>query len=366
MRPRRPVPAGALAALRLRGRAHRGLSPPPIAGGSRLSPTRWASGSARAGGRIAAVGIYVPGRHGGLSVLGADECDPGQGRGRRAHRHGGAGAGRHAQSAGARGGAASPASPRSTASAARRRWRARLWHGDDRRRGQDRRSRQRLCRGRQAPRLRHRRHRHDRRAFGDPGGRRRRERSRLDRRRSAVAGRARRGGAVDPHHRRCGFRRSGRRRGRTPARRRCRAAPGRRRELAAARRDHHGRATSPTPCRSSTGSRPSISNLALEDAAAEAFAGKVRQCRRDLPRPLHAGGGGRLRRRPQPRAADGAQRALLLGPRRARFHEAHLAPALRRRESARRSARPLSTLARAEGLDAHALSIAIRLNLPRR
>ena len=44
-------------------------------------------------------------RHRRLSRLGADERDPGQGRGRRPARHGGAGAGRRAQPAGARRGA---------------------------------------------------------------------------------------------------------------------------------------------------------------------------------------------------------------------------------------------------------------------
>ena len=72
---------------------------------------------------------------------------------------------------------------------------------------QDHRPRQRLCRRRQAPRVRPGRHRPDRRPVGDPGRRRRRQRSRLDRRRSSVAGRARRLLAVDPDHRRCRLRR---------------------------------------------------------------------------------------------------------------------------------------------------------------
>ena len=62
-------------------------------------------------------------RHRGLSVLGADECGAGQGRRRAARGDGGAVAGRQAQSAGAGGGAISAASPKSIASAARRRWR---------------------------------------------------------------------------------------------------------------------------------------------------------------------------------------------------------------------------------------------------
>ena len=53
------------------------------------------------------------------------------------------------------------------------------------------------------------------------------------------------------------------------------------------------------------------------------------QRRRHLPGQAHPGGDRRLRGGLQPRAADGAQRPLLLGARRARFHEAHLDPAAR-------------------------------------
>ena len=80
---------------------------------------------------------------------------------------------------------------------------ARLRHPIDQAGRQDHRARQRLCRRRQAPRLRPGRHRPDRRTVGDPGRRRRPERSRLDRRRSAVAGRARSLLAVGADHRRC-------------------------------------------------------------------------------------------------------------------------------------------------------------------
>ena len=48
---------------------------------------------------------------------------------------------------------------------------------------------------------------------------------------------------------------------------------------------------------------------------------------------LHAGGDGRLRGRSQPRAADGAQRAVLVRPRRPRLHEALDLPRLRRRRA---------------------------------
>ena len=63
------------------------------------------------------------GRHRGLSVFGADERRAGQGRRRAARRHGGAGAGRQAQSRWCWPRRSSPASTRSIASAARRRWR---------------------------------------------------------------------------------------------------------------------------------------------------------------------------------------------------------------------------------------------------
>ena len=56
---------------------------------------------------------------------------------------------------------------------------------------------------------------------------------------------------------------------------------------------------------------------------------------RDLPRPLHAGGGRRLPRRPEPRAADRRHRALLLAARRRRLPEAHELRALRAAEAAR-------------------------------
>ena len=63
-------------------------------------------------------------------------------------------------------------------------------------------------------------------------------------------------------------------------------------------------------------------------------------CRRDLPRPLYARGGRRLCRRSQPCAADRAHRPLLLGARRARFHEAHDAAAAASRGRCARSVRP--------------------------
>ena len=101
---------------------------------------------------------------------------------------------------------------------------------------------------------------------------------------------------------------------------------------AAARRDRRARAGASTAPSSSSRSLddavPLVDRLApehLELAVAEpdALAERDPPRRRHLPRPPHAGGDRRLRRRAEPRAADRAQRALRLGPRRARFPEAH-------------------------------------------
>jgi histidinol dehydrogenase len=250
--------------------------------------------------------------------------------------------------------ARSPASTRSTASAARRRRRARLRHRDDRAGRQDRRPGQRLCRRRQAPGLRQ---------VGidmiagpsevlviaDA------ERSRLDRRRPAGAGRARRGRAVDPDHRRRRPRRRGRGR-RSSASCDAAARRDRRRELARLRRIIWSR--SPRRRRSPTASRRASRARGRRSRARCAHP----QCRRDLPRPPHAGGigdyvGGSNHVLPTARSArfssglgvlDFMKRTsiLKLGPTQLR--------ALGRRRS--RSAE-------AEGLDAHARSVAIRLNL---
>ena len=70
----------------------------------------------------------------------------------------------------------------------------------------------------------------------------------------------------------------------------------------------------------STGSRRSISS---SPSPIRRRCSPRAPCRRDLPRPLHAGSDGRLHRRPQPRAADGAHGALFVRAFRARFPEAH-------------------------------------------
>ena len=199
------VPAETIAALRVRGRADRELSPPPTAAADRL---RRRAAGVRLGARwrpIAAVGLYVPGgtaaypssvlmnaipaKVAGVArlvmtvptpdgvlnplvlaaaaLVGVDEI----------YRIGGAQA------------VAALAYGTATIAAGR----------------QDRRARQRLCRRGQAARLRPGRHRHDRRPVRDPGRRRPPQRPGLDRRRPAVAGRARHRGAGDPDHRRRGI-----------------------------------------------------------------------------------------------------------------------------------------------------------------
>ena len=193
-----PGPAGRAQAG---GRADRGL--PPAADSRRIvlhRRRRRPSGRALDGGRFGRP--LCAGRNGGLSEFRPDERAAGQGRRGRARDDGRADARRQAQPAGA---GRRPHRRRSRDLPDRRRpggRRAGLWDGDDPAGRQDRRSRQRLCRGGQAPCLRHGRHRHDRRPVGNPGGGRRRQRSGLDRRRPAVAGGTRHQRPVDPDHRR--------------------------------------------------------------------------------------------------------------------------------------------------------------------
>ena len=65
------------------------------------------------------------------------------------------------------------------------------------------------------------------------------------------------------------------------------------------------------------------------DRGSGSAGGQDPQCRRDLPGRPHAGGDRRLCRRIQPRAADGAFGAVLVGLERARLHEADLDPEMR-------------------------------------
>ncbi len=150
---------------------------------------------------VESVGPLRSRRHGKLSKFGADERSARCRGGRRTHRHGGSLARRRAESAGA-GGRASCRRQRDLPHRRRAGGRgAGLRHANDCPGRQDRRPRQCLCGGRQAAGIRHGGHRHDRRSLGSAGDRRRRQRPGMDRRRSSGAGRARRLGAVDPHHR---------------------------------------------------------------------------------------------------------------------------------------------------------------------
>ena len=125
---------------------------------------RSASPSAPSGPPIDAVGIYVPG---GLAAYPSSvlmSAVPAKVAGVEPHRHGGADAGRRDQRRRAR---RRQDRRRHRDLPHRRRAgdrRAGLWHRDHPAGQQDLRPRQRLCRGRQAPGVRHRRHRHDRRA----------------------------------------------------------------------------------------------------------------------------------------------------------------------------------------------------------
>ena len=198
-------------------------------------------------------------RHGELSLLRPDERGAGEGRGRAAHRHGGADAARARRTRSCWRRRALPASTRSTGSAAPRPWRrsptapqtiapvakivgpGNAYVAAAKRRvfgqvGID------MIAGPSEVLI-----------LADANGQ-----SGLDRRRSPRPGRARSGRPVDPHHRQPRARRRGREGRRAPARDPA-AGRDRRRELARLRRDHPGRPVSRTPFRWSTGSRPSIS-----------------------------------------------------------------------------------------------------------
>ena len=100
------------------------------------------------------------------------------------------------------------------------------------------------------------------------------------------------------------------------------------------------------------------------DLGSGSFGAENPQCRRDLPRPPHPRSDRRLCRRFQSCAADRALGAVLLGPRRARLHEADLDPEMRSRNNCARWGSAAMILGKAEGLDAHARSVGLRLNLP--
>ena len=174
---------------RLRGERDRGLSRAPEADGPQLH------GQGRAGTRLALerhrCGRPLCSRRTGeLSELGPDERHPGEGGRRLAPGHDVAGSGRRVQSGG---GLCGRARRRDRILSDRRgagRGGAGLWGGQAQAGRQDRRPGQRLCRGRQAHRLRRCRHRHHCRSIRDHRRRRQQERAGMDRRRPAVAGRA--------------------------------------------------------------------------------------------------------------------------------------------------------------------------------
>ena len=138
------------------------------------------------------------------------------------------------------------------------------------------------------------------------------------------------------------------------------ARGGRRRVVEASSARSFWCAISTRRCRWSTRIAPEHLELIADDA--ERLAGKIRNAGAIFIGGVYAGSDRRLCRRLQPRAADRALGALLLGPRRARFHEAHLDPEMRARPAGGARARRRSRLARRRGLQAHARSVAIRLN----
>ena len=113
------------------------------------------------------------------------------------------------------------------------------------------------------------------------------------------------------------------------------------------------------PCRWSTPLRPSTSRSRARMPSSSRVPHP--QCGRDLSWRAYAGGDRRLCWRLQSCAADRALGAFLFGAGRARLHEAHLHPQMRARSVARAWSRR-DRAGEAEGLDAHARSVAMRLN----
>ncbi len=103
-------------------------------------------------------------------------------------------------------------------------------------------------------------------------------------------------------------------------------------------------------------------HLEIMAADADALALRVRNAGAIFVGASYARGDRRLRRRLEPRAADGAVGALRLGARGAGLHEAHLDPQMRPGIARRRSAPAAIALGEAEGLTAHARSVAMRTN----
>ena len=163
----------------------------------------------------------------------------------------------------------------------------------------------------------------------------------------------------DPDHRRRRLRRSASRRRSRPA-----SPPSPRRAIAGASWRDHGAVIIVRGRDEAVAARRPDRARAPRDltADAEALAERVRHAGAIFLGALTAGGDRRLRRRPEPRAADGAVGALLLRPLGARLHEAHHHRPDDAGGARAPSARRPSGWRAAEGLEAHGLSVRARLD----
>ncbi len=186
--------------------------------------------------------------------------------------------------------------------------------------GQDRGPRQCLCGGRQAPRVRGSGHRHGRRAVRDPGA-------------CAMARPTPTGWrwtcslrpSTTSWRRRSCCARTGSSCKRSPTASQRQLPDMPRREVIAA--SLRGRGALITvrdldeACELANRIAPEHLELSVQDP--QRWLPQDPPCRRDLPRPLHLGGAGRLLRRAEPRPAHCRHRALLLAARGVRLPEAH-------------------------------------------
>ena len=222
---------------------------------------------------------------------------------------------------------------------------------------QDRRPRQRLRGRRQAPRVRHRRHRHDRRPVRDPGAVRRHHRSGLGGDGPVLAGRARRTGAG--HHAVPGRRLHRAGRGEHPQAAADHAAPGHHPHLAdRPRRAGQGARHGGSLRDRQRDRRRTPRNLGREPAA---VGRPDPPRRRHVPGPLLVRVAGRLLLRPEPRAADLAHRALLVAAGRVRLPEALVDHLYVSEAGAQTLGKVAAELAYGEGLQAHARSAELRI-----
>ena len=103
-------------------------------------------------------------------------------------------------------------------------------------------------------------------------------------------------------------------------------------------------------------------HLHIQTRDPDAFVGRDRQRRGDLPRAVHAGGGRRLRGRPVARAADRRHGPVRQRAERQRLPQADEHPAVHPQRACRRSPTDVIFLANKEGLTGHAASVEIRAN----